>query len=188
MSRRTAATFTALAFAAITLTACSSHVGGQASPSPTAPGSSASSTGATTDPSNPFAGLNQCTLLDQLLTGQGFPKAEPARADRTHTCHSQRYTGGSNENYDVNLGLHPGQKINENLNNPAQAQNGKINGTRPSVRQPEPLNSKGQCQINLQVATNSRAYVLVTSGLDTERACTFAQQLAEKLDSQLPPS
>ncbi|MFE0311395.1 DUF3558 family protein [Amycolatopsis sp. NPDC058986] len=186
MSRHVLPSIMSLAIAVITLTACSSQVGGQASPSASSPAATRS-TPTTADPSNPFAGMNPCTMLDQLLSGQGFPPAAPSLADKKHACDTTRPVNDPKGSASIGLGLYPGQKVNENINNPAKAKPGTIDASgRPVVLQPEPLNSSGQCQINLQVATNSRMDVLVTSGLDTERACKMAGDLAEKVDPLLP--
>ncbi|MFD9894617.1 hypothetical protein ACFWY9_35170 [Amycolatopsis sp. NPDC059027] len=187
MIRRTFASIAALAVTVATLTACSSHVGGQASPSASGPATTRSTPTTTDDPSNPFAGMNQCTMLDQLLAGQGFQPATPSLGDPKRACSANKPITDTEPAIVAGLGLYPGQKINENLQNPSQAKPGKINDSgRPVVMEPEPLHSRGQCQINLQVATNSHANVGMTSGTDTERACKLVQGLAEKVDPLLP--
>ncbi|GAA4537210.1 DUF3558 family protein [Amycolatopsis samaneae] len=185
MSRRTLASIATLAVTVTTLAACSSQIDGKATPSALSP-PPASSSPATTASNNPFTGMNQCTTLDQLLTGQGFGPAAPSPSDRKHVCAAQKPLTNTEDPIDASLGFYPGQKINENINNPAKAKPGKINGNRPAVLQQEPLHSRGMCEIGMQVATDSRINLLVVVGTDTERACQLVQGLAEKVDPLLP--
>ncbi|WP_409466848.1 hypothetical protein [Amycolatopsis sp. GA6-003] len=166
----------------MTLTACDNSVDGTA-----APGQTASSTPSASSPSsgNPFAARNQCTLLDQLLAGQGYPKAIPSVADSKRSCAAQKHGDGLDSTV-VGLTLQDGQRYTDNVVNPSKARTGKINGTRPALEEREPLGSSGQCMLKLAVPPNSRAIVDVTSGTDTDAACKTAQSLAEKLDPLLP--
>jgi hypothetical protein len=86
---------------------------------------------------------------------------------------------------DVTLSLQPGRGYKENVGNPSQASDGKVNG-RPAVEEREPEHSAGQCGIWLEVKPSSRALVLVTSGSDTANACKLVEGFAEKIEPLLP--
>ncbi|MGW4061852.1 DUF3558 family protein [Amycolatopsis sp. NPDC004747] len=182
-ARRAAAVTAALAFA---LTACTSQVGGQANPSSQAPASTDSSTGsATADTENPFSGVSSCSILDQALAGQGFPKAEPLVANPKEGCRASKPTSGNTPGVDVGLSLNPGRGYKENVGNPSQASEGNVNG-RPAVMEREPENSPGQCDVWLEVKPNSRAFVLLASGSDTAKACQLVEDIAAKVEPLLP--
>ncbi|WP_410636967.1 DUF3558 family protein [Amycolatopsis sp. lyj-346] len=170
----------------LTLTACTSQVGGQATPSSQAPGSTAPSTdSATTDPDNPFSGVSSCSILNQALAGQGYPKAEPLVANPKQGCRTTKPASGNTPGVDVGLSLNPGRGYKENVGNPSQASEGNVNG-RPAVMEREPLNAKGQCDVWLEVKPNSRAFVLLASGSDTARACQLVEDVAAKVEPLLP--
>ncbi|MFJ7211995.1 DUF3558 family protein [Amycolatopsis sp. NPDC098790] len=182
-ARRTAA---ALAAAALALTACTSQVGGQAAPSTPATGSATPPTGsATTDPDNPFAGLSPCTIIDQALAGQDYPKAEPLVANPKTGCRTTKPTSGDSPGVDIGLSLDSGRGYKENVGNPSQASEGNVNG-RPAVMEREPMNSPGQCDVWLEVKPNSRAFVLLASGSDTAKACQLVEDVAAKIEPLLP--
>ncbi|MEV7096097.1 DUF3558 family protein [Amycolatopsis sp. NPDC051045] len=183
MIARAVVTSAALAFA---LTACTSQVGGQAAPSSQATGSTAPSTGsATADPDNPFSGVSSCSILDQALAGQGYPKAEPLVANPKQGCRTTKSASGNTPGVDVGLSLNPGRGYKENVGNPTQASEGNVNG-RPAVMEREPENSPGQCDVWLEVKPNSRAFVLLASGSDTARACQLVEDVAAKVEPLLP--
>ena len=183
IARRAAVTFAALAFA---LTACTNQVGGQATPSPQATGSTGPGTGsASADPNNPFSGMSSCSILDQALAGQGYPKAEPLVANPKQACRATKPTSGNTPGVDVGLSLNPGRGYKENVGNPSQASEGKVNG-RPAVLEREPENSAGQCNVWLEVKPNSRAFVLLASGTDTAKACQMVEDIAAKVEPLLP--
>ncbi|WP_409183418.1 hypothetical protein F9C11_02955 [Amycolatopsis sp. VS8301801F10] len=170
--------FVALGVAATTLTACDSSVNGDALPSTPAPSSAP-----TSSPANPFASRNQCALLDQILSGKGFPKATPTEAQAQRSCGSQ---GGKETNFTaIGLLLQEGQRYSDNIRNPSKARSGKLNG-RPFVEDPEPLGSSGQCSMFFAVEPNSRAVLDVTGGTDTAASCRTAEDLASKLEPLLP--
>ncbi|MEQ0565802.1 DUF3558 family protein [Amycolatopsis sp. NEAU-NG30] len=187
ISRRIPPALAAVACATLVLTACTSQVGGQASPSST--GGVGTSTSATrpADPNDPFAGLNSCSVLDQVLAGQGFPKATPTIASAKVTCATTKPRAGDVHPVDVALSLQPGRGYKENVGNPSQASEGNVNG-RPAVEEREPQQSAGQCGIWMEVKPSSRALVLVTSGSDTANACQLVEGFAEKIEPLLPKS
>ncbi|WP_409184772.1 DUF3558 family protein [Amycolatopsis sp. VS8301801F10] len=164
------------------LAGCSSPVAG--TPEPNLPSTSA---GAPSKPANPFAARNQCALLDQILAGQGFPQGTPTIADRNRSCAAQKPSAGMTSGIDVAVILQDGQPYTDNVNHPETARRGDVNG-RPSIEQPEPLNSPGQCQVGMAVEPSSRALVLVTSGSDTKAACAAAEKYATALEPLLPKS
>ncbi|MEC3975075.1 DUF3558 family protein [Amycolatopsis sp. H20-H5] len=165
------------------LAGCSSPVEGQAKPG-TVPSSSQASGSAspTSDPSNPFASMDPCKLLDQVLAGQGYEPATPDIADPKRSCGTKK---GAIQGQ-LGLALQAGQKIDDNIANPAKAAPAKINGRR-SVQEKEPLGDHGDCTIGMEVQSNSRALVLFnSSSKTTDEACAAAQDLALKVEPLLP--
>ena len=178
---RARTTLPTVAAAAILLAGCNSSVGGTANPDP--PSSSASrSTSA-----NPFSSRNQCALLDQILTGKGFPKATPSVAQPQRSCTSQKPSAGTVRGMNVGLFLQEGRAYDDGVSNPGTARGGNVN-KRPSIEQPEPLGTSGQCSITMAVAPQSRAILDVESESDTAGACQTAEDLATKLEPLLPPA
>jgi hypothetical protein len=181
--RRVPAAFVAVAIA-LGLSACTSQVGGQATPSSPAAGTTAPATSTAT--ADPFAALSPCTILDQVLAGQGFPPATPTIASSKVTCHVTKATSGDTPGVDVGLSLQPGRGYKENVGNPSQASEGKVNG-RPAVEEREPEHSSGQCGVWLEVKPLSRVLVLVSSSRsDTAAACTQVEEIAAKVEPLLP--
>lgn len=176
-----------IAAAALCLTACTSQVGGQATPSPRTASTGPATGSASADPDNPFAGLSPCTVLDQALAGQGYPTAEPMVADKKNSCRSSKPTSGDTPGVDVGLSFQAGRGYKENVGNPGQASEGNVNG-RPAVEEREPLNAKGQCDVWLEVKPRSRAFVLLASGSDTAKSCQMVETIAAKIEPLLPKS
>ncbi|WP_406640683.1 hypothetical protein [Amycolatopsis sp. WGS_07] len=133
---------------------------------------------------NPFSNRNQCALLDQILSGQGFPKATPSIAQGRKACAADKASGGINATA-VALGLQEGQRYTDGIGSPDKVRSGKING-RPFIEEPAPLGSSGQCSIFMSVESGSRAIIIVTGGNDTAASCSTAEDLAKKLDPLLP--
>ncbi|WP_284750225.1 DUF3558 family protein [Amycolatopsis sp. RTGN1] len=179
IARRGSIAFAALAVG-LGLAACTSEVGGQANPST----SVSTTNSATADPSNPFAGLSACTVLDQALAGQGLPQAVPGVADPNNTCKINRPTSGTTPGLVVGLILQAGASYRDNVNNPAQASEGTVNG-RPAIEEQEPLHVKGQCAVRFQVR-DSRALMSISFGSDTAGACQQAKDIAPKVEPLLP--
>lgn len=169
-----------LGSATLALTACGSTVDGAAQPSgtPSVTYPPSASSG------NPFSERNQCALLDQILSGAGFPKAAPSIAQGQKACTTQKASGGINAT-DVALLLQEGQRYTDNINSPDKARSGKING-RSFIEEPEPMGSSGQCSISMSVESSSRAIIIVTGGNDTAASCGTAEDLTKKLDPLLP--
>lgn len=169
---------------ALTPTACTSQVGGQANPSSTVTESTSSpSSVGTAD--NPFVGFNQCTIVDQAVAGEGFPPATPSLARSKETCGTQKLASGNTPGIVVGLSLQAGQNYRDNVGNPSQASEGKVNG-RPAVEEREPEHSSGQCGVWMEVKQNSRALVLVSSSSDTPTACKKVEEIAAKIEPLLP--
>ncbi|RSM43007.1 DUF3558 domain-containing protein [Amycolatopsis balhimycina DSM 5908] len=183
-SHRIAAVVTA-ACATLALAACTDQVGGQANPSPAGHGETNTSAPPSGNPDNPFASLNPCSLLDQALTDAGFPPAVPTVADAKESCAANKPRAGDVHPVDLALSLQPGRGYRNNVGNPGQASEGKVNG-RAAVEEREPQQSPGQCGIWLEVKPASRALVLVTSGSDTANACKLVEGFAEKIEPLLP--
>jgi len=187
MLRRAPAGFAAIAIT-LGLAACTSQVGGQANPSSPVAGSTAPATNsATTDPNDPFAGLSPCSILDQVLAGQGFPQAGPMVADTNtkEACRTTKPTSGDTPGVDAALILQPRRNYKDNVGNPSQASEGNVNG-RPAVEEREPENSRGQCGVWMEVKPASRAFVLLASGTDTAKACRLVEDIAAKVEPLLP--
>ncbi|GAB3135395.1 hypothetical protein GCM10027258_07810 [Amycolatopsis stemonae] len=161
--------------------ACTSEVGGQASSSsttePAAPSTSSTASG-------PFAGLNPCTMIDQVLAGEGFPPAAPTLARSKESCGSNKLTSGNTPGMDVSVSLQAGQNYKDTVGK-GQAAEGDVNG-RPAIEEREPQNSSGQCGVWMEVKPNSRALVLVSSGSDTPTACKKVEDVAAKIERLLP--
>ena len=162
------------------LAACTSEVGGQATPS----SQTSATSSATADPDNPFAGLSSCTVLDQALSGQNMPKAVPGVADPNNTCLASRPTSGDTPGLVVGLIFQAVGNYRDNVNNPAKASDGNVNG-RPAIEEQEPLKVKGQCAIRFQVR-DSRALLSISFGSDTAGACEQARDIAAKVEPLLP--
>lgn len=185
INRRVPLALAALAFA-FGLAACTNEVGGLATPSSSLAGTPTSATGsAAGDPHSPFAGLSPCTIVDQALSGLGFPKAEPTVADAKESCRASKPTSGNTPGSDVAVSLQPGRGYKDNVGNAGQASEGTVNG-RPAVEEREPLHASGQCGVWLEVKPSSRVLVLVSSGSDTPAACKLVEDVAAKVEPQLP--
>jgi len=173
----------AIAAMALALVACTSQVGGQATPSTTSATSAPTSNSA--DPANPFAGLTPCSLLDQALTGQGFPAAKPTVADAKESCGTSKSTVGNTPGMDIGLSLQVGRSYQDNVTNPGQASTGTVNN-RPAIEEREPQSSSGQCAVRMDVQRTSRALLVVSASSDTESACKMVERIAEKVEPLLP--
>lgn len=186
ISQRIPPVLIAVAFTALAASACTSQVGGQANPSSTGSTPDTSTTApSSADPANPFASLNPCSLLDQAIAGEGFPPATPTVADAKESCAANKPRSGDVSPVDVALSLQPGRGYKNNVSNPSQASEGKVN-ERAAVEVREPRASPGQCGIWLEVKPSSRAFVLVTSGSDTANSCKLVEGFAEKIEPLLP--
>jgi hypothetical protein len=180
-ARRVPVAFVTLTFV-LALAGCTSQVGGQANPSSTAAESTAPSTGGATD--SPFADMNPCTVLDQVLAGEGFPQATPTLARSKESCGANKPTSGNTPGVDVSLSLQAGQNYKDTVGK-GQAAEGNVNG-RPAIEEREPQNSSGQCGVWMDVQPDSRALVLVSSGSDTPTACKKVEEVAAKIEPLLP--
>ncbi|WP_134731460.1 DUF3558 family protein [Amycolatopsis nivea] len=166
--------------------ACGNPVNGAATPtaSTLAPASSPASSS-----DNPFASLNQCQLVDQILAGQGFPPATPSVADSKRSCRSEKTSDNAAKDpaAEVGIALQNGQKYTDNIQNPNSAHEGNVDG-RKLIEQRDLLGSPGGCQIGMEVGPNARALVIVLIGDDTAAACKKAEDVATALDKRLPRS
>lgn len=178
---RVSTAFLLASAAALALTACDSPVNGAAQANGTPP-----STGSAPPASaeNPFAARNQCALLDQILSGAGYPPAKPSIAQQRKACVTQKSSGGLNAT-NVGLLLQEQQRYDSDVKNTAQARSGSL-GDRKFVEDPAELGAAGQCTISMSVQTSSRAIITVTGGNDTATSCKTAEDLATKLDPLLP--
>ncbi|GAA3538708.1 hypothetical protein GCM10022222_22870 [Amycolatopsis ultiminotia] len=131
--------------------------------------------------------MNQCTLLDQILAGQGYSAAHPTVADPKRSCRADKSfsDGGTRLGLDVVISLQDGQKYTDDIANPQQARSGKITG-RPFIEQRDPLGVPGGCQIGMAVGSNARALVIVSTGTDSDAACKTTEEVASSLEPKLP--
>ncbi|SEF36675.1 Protein of unknown function [Amycolatopsis pretoriensis] len=129
--------------------------------------------------------MSPCSIIDQALAGQGYPKAEPLVANPKTGCRTTKPTAGDSPGVDIGLSLDSGRGYKENVGNPSQASDGNVNG-RPAVIEREPMNSPGQCDVWLEVKPDSRAFVLLASGSDTAKACQLVEDVAAKIEPLLP--
>ncbi len=169
-----------LATLALSLTACSSTVGGSPTAVSTPPGSTGAPTSSTSS-TDPFAGLSPCTLLDQAVKGEGYPPATISSGDSRHACNVDKPPYGS-----VGLQLQPGQKYQEIVGDSGNARTGDVN-SRPAIQVRERLGNKGACEVFMEVKPGSRAIVGINLvSRNTDEACTYAGQEATKIEPLLP--
>ncbi|MEU4251203.1 DUF3558 family protein [Amycolatopsis sp. NPDC026612] len=170
-----------MATLALVLSACDSKVGGtpQAAGTPSSSPTSTTATGGSSD--NPFAGMDPCKLLDQVLAGQGYPAAKRSDADAAHNCDTKKTDYGV-----IGLALQPGQTINEITTAPGKAVTGDVNG-RPAVQERDALGGTGSCDVSMEAKPKSRATVLVTlQTAGTAEACGVANDVSSKVERLLP--
>jgi hypothetical protein len=128
--------------------------------------------------------MNPCTVLDQVLAGEGFPQATPTLARSKESCGANKPTSGNTPGVDVSLSLQAGQNYKDTVGK-GQAAEGNVNG-RPAIEEREPQNSSGQCGVWMDVQPDSRALVLVSSGSDTPTASKKVEEVAAKIEPLLP--
>jgi hypothetical protein len=179
---RLRATVLALATLALALSACDSKVGGTPQAAGTS-SSSASPTSATTGSSsgNPFEGLSPCTIINQVMGGEGFPAATPGTVDSERSC-------ASNKPGDANVGvaLQDNAGYDQGIPDPSKASRGHV-GTRNAIIEREAIGAVGQCTISIEVKPNSRALVSVSGNGTTQQACDRVTAIAIKVEKLLPP-
>jgi len=159
--------------AVLIVTACSSTVSGIPSPDPRA-----SSMTPSAGPQDALSALDSCTILEQLVAGQGFEAG--VRKTARNECHVSKPEYGT-----LSLALDPQQGLADLETQDAGRTPAEINGRRALVGEPE---RSGMCEVGLGVTEGSRALVLVTlvnSDLYAQ-ACPAARDLATKLEPLLP--
>ncbi|WP_275291697.1 DUF3558 family protein [Amycolatopsis sp. La24] len=183
-TRRTIGALGVTTLALVGAAACSNPVDGAATPTTSAPAAASSPASIS---GNPFASLDQCQLLDQILAGQGFPPAQPSVADSNRSCRSAKKSqnAATDPAAEVGIALQNGQKYTDNIQNPSSAHNGNIDG-RKLIEQRDLLGSPGGCQVGMEVGPNARALVIVLISDDTQAACKKAEDVATALDKRLP--
>lgn len=148
------------------LAACSTTVDGRPAPAPRT----------TTRPTTagPLDALNACTLLDQLLAGQGFTPGQPIGT--RNECGATKPGYGS-----VSIALDPAQGLTETPG----ATPLEVNGRKALIGE---FTGPGTCEVVIEVAEHARAsttVVLLSAELQAE-ACSAAQDLATSLEPLLP--
>ncbi len=176
------AALTSLVLLTLVVSACDSKVGGtpQAADTPSSSTSSAAPTG--TSSSDPFAGLNPCDVVDQVMAGEGFPAAAPGTVDRERSC-------ASNKPGDATIGvaLQDNAGYDQSIPNPSRTSRGHV-GQRNAIIEREPIGAAGQCVITMEVKPNSRALVSLSGNSTTDQACERVTAIAVKVEKLLPPN
>ncbi|GAA1988594.1 hypothetical protein GCM10009754_78380 [Amycolatopsis minnesotensis] len=120
-------------------------------------------------------------MLGQATAGMGYSTPVPSIADPKKSCESEKQGFGG-----VSLLLQPDKAINERPSS-GNAKSAHI-GSRVVIQTAEPIGTKGDCNIAMEVQPSSQAVVIVSNNMgDTNEACTRAQSFAEKLHGMLPP-
>ncbi|OXM74644.1 MULTISPECIES: DUF3558 domain-containing protein [Amycolatopsis] len=143
------------------LTACSTTVSGRPTPAPRT----------TSEAPTPLDALNACTLLDQLLAGQGFTPGQ--RIGVRNECGATKPGYGS-----VSIALDP-----ERADPPGTPFD--VNGRKALIGQ---FTGPGTCEVVLVVTEHARASatVVLLSGDLQDEACAAAEDLATSLEPLLP--
>ncbi|QKV77874.1 DUF3558 family protein [Amycolatopsis sp. Hca4] len=165
----------------LVLSACDSKVGGTPQAANT-PSGSASPTKPSGTGDNPFTGLSPCTIIDQVMAGEGFPAAAPGTVDRERSC-------ASNKPGDANVGvaLQDNTGYDQGIPDPSKASRGHV-GARNAIIERGSIGAAGQCTISIEVKPNSRALVSVSGNDTTEQACDRVTAIAVKVEKLLPPN
>jgi hypothetical protein len=125
--------------------------------------------------------MNPCTVLDQVLAGQGYPAAVPTTADAKRSCVSTKQGYG-----EIGVLLQGGQTIDENITDPSKASTGDVNGRR-AIQIRNGLGGSGACDVKMEVKPNSRALVMVTLRTETtDEACRLVNDVATRVEVLLP--
>jgi hypothetical protein len=179
---RNRAALITLATLALVASACDSKVGGtpQAADTPTNQASTPAPSSGNSD--NPFADMNACTVVDQVMAGQGFPPAQPSAADRFRSC-------ASNKPGDANVGvaLQDNAGYDQSIPDPSKTSRGHV-GPRNAIIERDPIGAAGQCVITIEVKPNSRVLVSLSGNSPTEQACERVTAIAVKVEKLLPPN
>jgi hypothetical protein len=175
-----AATVLTLATLALALSACDSKVGGTPQAAETS-SSSPSSAPATGSPGgNPFTGLSPCTIIDQVMAGEGFPAAAPGTVDRERSCSSNKPGDAA-----VGVALQDNTGYDQGIPDPSKASRGHV-GPRNAIIERGSIGAAGQCSISIEVKPKSRALVSVSGNDTTEQACDRVTAIAVKVEKLLP--
>ncbi|GAB3584892.1 hypothetical protein GCM10027445_61670 [Amycolatopsis endophytica] len=160
----------ACAVAVVAISGCASTVNGSPSPDPQAAAPSGSAD---------LGALDACTILNQLLTGQGFDPGE--RKTVRNECVATKIDSGAR-----GIALDPAQGLAEY---PAQVPGAvpvEVNGRKALQGAPT---GDSSCEVALAVGENARALVTaVISGTAHAQVCAAAQELAADLEPLLPGS
>ncbi|EOD63394.1 hypothetical protein H480_37270 [Amycolatopsis vancoresmycina DSM 44592] len=124
--------------------------------------------------------MNPCTVIDQVMAGEGFPAATPGTVDSARSC-------ASNKPGDANVGvaLQDNAGYDQNIPDPSKASTGHV-GKRNAIIEREGIGAVGQCTISIEVKPNSRALVSVSGNGTTQEACDRVTAIAIKVEKLLP--
>ncbi|WP_297546102.1 hypothetical protein [Amycolatopsis sp.] len=169
-------------FFLVAFAGCTSTVSGQ--PNPAVVSSSATTPAPGSSVSDPFAGIDLCSLVDQAVAGQGFPAVQPNAdfvASGRRECETKKPEFGT-----VGIQVQVGATFDKDLPAGSTGRSGHLNG-RPFIQATNILGTLDGCDIVMEVKPNSRAIVGVTlSTGTTDDACTYVGQFATKVEPLLP--
>lgn len=123
------------------------------------------------------SGTSPCKILDNALTGQGFPPAAADPADPEHACTTTKPQFGS-----AGLVLQDGQTLEQGITDPSVTKTGTVH-TRKAILERGLLGATGGCAVRMEVKPKSRAIVTGThSTRTTDQACDFTTNAAEAVE------
>lgn len=152
--------------------------GSATSPPATTP-SSSSSAQTSTPPGDVFANLKACDVLNKAIQGQGFAAGVLNKIGGDNGCQADKHLFGS-----IALSLQPDQGIDQINGGQGTRYSAKVNG-RQAIETKEGNGVAGDCDMAIEVTKTSRA--LAIASLDTTaEACAFVEDIAAKIEPQLP--
>ncbi|MBA0124193.1 DUF3558 family protein [Haloechinothrix sp. YIM 98757] len=160
-----------------TLAACTQHSEGTPQPDPTQQ-HQPSDAG---EPNDPFTDLAACDLLDDILDDEDFPPGEKSSAGGKNACQSTKQGFGS-----VSVNLQAEYQYDEFTYDSDKIFPGEVNQRR-AVQIRDALDAGRSCDVSMEIEPDSRAIVGANMRHgDTDDACGFVEELAERLEPLLP--
>ncbi|NIH78776.1 DUF3558 domain-containing protein [Amycolatopsis viridis] len=122
--------------------------------------------------------MDACTVLNQLLAGQGFDQGE--RKTTRNECVATKLDYGG-----LGIALDPVQNLAELQAQLPGTTGLQISGRKALMGQPS---GPGSCEVGLEVDEHARAVVIASISRSDlrDQVCTAAQELATKLEPVLP--
>ncbi|UQS22615.1 hypothetical protein L1857_07170 [Amycolatopsis thermalba] len=159
----------------LAMAGCSETVAGMPSPA-----EEVSASPSARSPEEALADMDACTVLGQLLEGEGFAPGE--RKTARNECHASKPDYGT-----YSLALDPVQGLSEYSRQVPGSAPATVNGRE--ARQGEPFGAgQGMCDFALKVGAHGRAVATATMlrAEQRARACDAARELAAELEPLLP--